>query len=315
MLPTTLEALLVISLFALPGYVFTTLARRSVAFAWDTTDLRLILTVLSSGAIIQLVIFVLGAIAQAIASQLFGPTAVVAQWLSTDSVAVLRYFRCAALLSAEISLQDRPFCDSLLNNQVPIALWTLVSCIVIPSVAGAAWGQILIWPRLDKQLDKIGLGDIDRTPTAWDHVAQVNTGLWVRVHLKDEKGIVAGQYGPASFGSLDPKRPDIYLQEAWLTNADGNIEKRVANSRGVWIAHDVMSHVHFLEGLDEPYESTDTSPKAATSKQFWSRIAPRSIKRLSKHAHSRGAGHGQTRDATKDGTEAVSPSADNASRD
>lgn len=302
MLPTTLEALLVISLFALPDYVFTTLARRSVAYAWDTTDLRLVLTVLSSGAIIQLVVFVMSAIAQATAYQLFGPNAAITQWLSTDSVAVLRYFRCAALLSAEVSAQDRPFCESLLNNQLPIAIWTLMACIVIPAIAGAAWGQILIWPRLGKQLDKIGLGYVDRTPTAWDYVAQENSGLWVRVHLKDEKGIIAGQYGPASFGSLDPKRPDIYLQEAWLTNADGNIEKRVANSRGVWIAHDVMSHVHFLEGLDEPYESTDTSRKAAPSRQLWSRLAPRSIKRLSKHSRSRGAGHRQTGDATKDRT-------------
>lgn len=62
-LPTSIEALLIIALILSPGYLFTTTVRRSVAYAWETSELRLVLTTITAGTLIQLLGTPLGTIA------------------------------------------------------------------------------------------------------------------------------------------------------------------------------------------------------------------------------------------------------------
>jgi hypothetical protein len=37
------------------------------------------------------------------------------------------------------------------------------------------------------------------------------------------------------------------LEQAWQVDADGNFVRPLTDGQGVWISHDVMTYVHFLE--------------------------------------------------------------------
>lgn len=212
-LPTSIEALLIIALILSPGYLFTTVVRRSVAYAWETSELRLVLTTITAGTLIQLLGTPLGT----------------------------------------IGLINHYFAGTLMQNLSDLLKWALLVCVALPVLSGAFFGWLIARTPVDHVLEKFGLGFYDRTPSAWDYAAQEHDGVWVRIHLKDNLGIIAGKFGQDSFASLDPKRPDIYLQEAWLVDADGNFVTPVVDSLGVWVAHDVMAYAHFLEGAEEPH--------------------------------------------------------------
>lgn len=57
--------------------------------------------------------------------------------------------------------------------------------LVWPVVAGIITTLVIPIPWVDKQLDKIGLSYIDRTPTAWDFAVLPERGMYVKVYLKE----------------------------------------------------------------------------------------------------------------------------------
>lgn len=220
-LPTSIEALLIIALVLSPGYLFTIVVRRSVAYAWETSELRLVLTTITAGTLIQLLGTPLG------------------------TIGIINHY----------------YAGTLMQNLSDLLRWALLVCVVLPVVSGAFLGWLIARPRIDRVLERFGLGFYDRTPSAWDYAAQEHDGVWVRIHLKDNQGIIAGKFGQDSFASLDPKRPDIYLQEAWLVDEHGNFVRPIVDSLGVWVAHDVMAYAHFLEGSETPH-GRHTTPDA-----------------------------------------------------
>jgi hypothetical protein len=212
-LPTSIEALLIIALVLSPGYLFTIVVRRSVAYAWETSELRLVLTTITAGTLLQLLGTPLG------------------------TIGIINHY----------------YAGTLMQNLSDLLRWALLVCVALPVVSGAFLGWLIARPQIDRVLERFGLGFYDRTPSAWDYAAQEHDGVWVRIHLKDNQGIIAGKFGQDSFASLDPKRPDIYLQEAWLVDEHGNFLRPIVDSLGVWIAHDVMAYAHFLEGSETPH--------------------------------------------------------------
>jgi hypothetical protein len=106
-------------------------------------------------------------------------------------------------------------------------------------VLGIGVGQLTLWKSLDRLLDRIGLGYVDRMPSAWDYVVREPRGSWVKIQLKDGLGIIGGIYGSNSVASLDPRRADVYLEETWQLDEAGNFVGPVIDSQGVWVAHDV----------------------------------------------------------------------------
>lgn len=143
--------------------------------------------------------------------------------------------------------------DRLYDHRWEVVGWVTVVVLTVPAALGALIGRIVLWSRVDWLLDKVGLGYIDRTPSAWNYVMGQRAGRYVRVHLKDG-GIVGGVFADRSFGSTDPRRGDIYLQTAWQLDDKGNYLEPLPTSQGVWISHDVMAFVHFFEGADEAHD-------------------------------------------------------------
>jgi hypothetical protein len=219
-LPTTIEALIIILLVISPGYVFTQIARRSIAHIQEPTDLRFLLTVITAGFGIQAIVF------PVFTRNLF------------------TYYRA----------------DTLVDHQTEAYLWLVVVCFLGPFVLGALAGKAVAWRPIEKLLDIIGLGYTDRMPSAWDYVIRQKGSRYVRVHLKEGGRMVGGIYHTNSLASSDPKRPDLYLEQAWQLDDHGFFTEVLPSTTGVWIAHGVMEHVYFYLREDRP-NAEETEPK------------------------------------------------------
>ena len=225
-LPTTIETLIIIALVISPGYVFTQIARRSIAHIEEPTDLRFLLTIITAGVAIQALAFPL-------------------------------YTRF--LLGYYVQ-------GTILEHQTEAFLWLVTVCFVAPFVLGALAGRAVSWGWVEKLLDMVGLGYIDRMPSAWDYVILQKRSRYVRVHLKDGKGMIGGIYHKDSLASTDPDRPDLYLEQAWQLDSTGAFEKVLPGTSGVWISQHAMEYVYFYEGEDEPYvEPPDSDAGSKTT--------------------------------------------------
>jgi len=119
-----------------------------------------------------------------------------------------------------------------------------------PVVVGVAASMLIPNPWVDAQLDKTGSRYVDRTPSAWDYAVRDRRTKWVRVYLRDGS-VIGGWFGTDSFASLYSPRKDIYLEQMWLLQNDETFVKEQINSDGVWIGHDMISHIVFQIGVDD----------------------------------------------------------------
>ncbi len=215
-MPATTQALVLAILVLTPGYIFTQIVRRVIAYIEEPTDGRFFLTLITTGALIHALVF---------------------PW----SVRIYRYYQA----------------NTLVDNAREVYGWAALTIFILPLVLGVILGKLTAVWWIDWLLDHIGFGYIDRTPSAWDHAIKEQRGKFVRVHLKDGRGTIGGVYSVKSLGSTNARRPDLFLEESWVLDEDGNFLAPIPNSSGVWIAHDTMGYVEFLEGLDQPYEAPD----------------------------------------------------------
>ena len=136
-----------------------------------------------------------------------------------------------------------------------IAAWSFVVLIAVPALIGVglAHASEATGPRwLVAALREIGLTASVRTAEAWNWVFRKQaTGVWVRVHLKDENGkSVLGKFSTESFASSDATLRDIYLEELWLPDDDGWFQAAYGNTQGVWISGDQIASIEFFEGSE-----------------------------------------------------------------
>lgn len=99
-------------------------------------------------------------------------------------------------------------------------------------------------------------------PTArpWDYVFGQRRSYWVIVTMKDGKQI-AGKYCRNSFTSSAPAPEQIYLEENWVLNEDGGLERMRSDSAGILILSSEILTIEFFnmtEGvLDERQENSE----------------------------------------------------------
>lgn len=214
MQPTTIQALVIVALVLSPGYIFVQVARRILAHVPETTDLRFLLTIITYGMVIQAIAF---------------------PFLGTNSI--LDYY-----LDGQLRLHESE-----------TVRWAASVCFALPVVLGIVVGLLARLRWIDRVLDKIGMGYIDRMPSAWDYVMHQRQAGWIRIHLEDGKGMVGGVFKDRSFGSLDPQRADVYLEEAWQLDENGGFVQVLPGTSGVWVSHDAMAYAYFYEGEDRLY--------------------------------------------------------------
>jgi len=208
-MPSTLEALAIVALVLAPGYVLSLFASEVIAFARNER---------------------------------------------IDSVALLPTITCGTLVHLLISpwtlrILDYYRADSLPGHSRELVAWGICLILIVPAVTGVAAGQIAHVDLVDEVLDKVGLGFIDRMPSAWDYVLMKEEPAFVRIYLSNGL-VIGGAFSTNSFGSTTAGRTDIYLEKAWELDSEGEFVQPLAGSSGVWVAHNVISHVEFFDALE-----------------------------------------------------------------
>ncbi len=128
-------------------------------------------------------------------------------------------------------------------------IWFVFTIFLWPIVVGIVLGKLIKMEWVDAQLDKVGLSHVDRTPSAWDWTIDLRESRWVRVHLRDGSTI-GGFYGTSSFASLHTSQRDIYLEQVWFLDEEGEFDAEMVNTDGVWIGHEMISHIVLQIGED-----------------------------------------------------------------
>lgn len=206
--PTTLEALIIIALVIAPGFVLATFASRVTAFGNQTSDLRFLLPTITAGTIVHVL-------------------------LSPWTVRLVDFY------------DDR----TLRAHNIEVVLWGVVTLLIVPASLGIFTGWLSNTRPMDRMLDGIGLGYVDRMPNSWEYVMRLQRAGFVRIHLKDGE-IIGGRYSGNSFaGSAEGSSPDLYLEDVWRLNDQGDFERSLLDNWGVWVAADTMQYVEFFNDL------------------------------------------------------------------
>jgi hypothetical protein len=107
----------------------------------------------------------------------------------------------------------------------------------------------ITWPIILKNLlsSKFLKGKIIHpTPKAWDHFFSVGKSFWVLVHLKNGD-LIGGLYGENSFASSFPNEQDLYLEEVWRVDKNGQFIERIHQTGGLLIKDQQIEFLEFFE--------------------------------------------------------------------
>ncbi len=222
-IPTSVEAIAVIVLFLIPGYVFLQFTKSAVAFIPQSVDARYFFAVITWGGLIHFA---------------------ASRW----TIPIIDWYQN----------------DQLDEHTAYVLRWAVLTLGVGPLVAGVvgAWFIKLSW--INKALGLIAMDYVSRTPSAWNFATRTGAA-WIRVHLKDGT-IIGGVYEENSFAD-DTDEKDIFLEQVYNLNDAGDFTDPVKGNAGVWIPHDVISHVMFFrveEGKTSGQQDDGSSPTAET---------------------------------------------------
>lgn len=232
-MPSTVQALLIFALVLVPGFLFMAALRRSVSNL-DRSDLRLLLGTIPAGLLCHLCVF---------------------PWT-------------ARLLRVYL---DNP--KQLLEESLPseIAAWAAVTVFVLPIGLGAGLAWIIKRPRVNRFLERFGYGYINLLPSAWEYIFDKQEGYYVRIHLKSDGVIIGGIYSTDSFAADPPRPSDIYIEEVWYLDADGNFTQPLPTTRGAWVSQEAISYVEFFAGRDpnetfeEQIDERESTPETTST--------------------------------------------------
>jgi hypothetical protein len=140
------------------------------------------------------------------------------------------------------------------DHLAALALYALVVCVAAPTVVGLLMGT---WLRRAEAAGglrwwhyALGGRDVRR---AWDFTFSRHDGSWMRVVLKTpERGgppSILGKYGTRSWAAQSPADPDLYLQEAWPTDENGQVARdaiEAGSPGGMWISASEIARIEVL---------------------------------------------------------------------
>ena len=111
---------------------------------------------------------------------------------------------------------------------------------------------LLIFPSLLPKLLKLILNtklfkdiNISLIPKSWDYFFSKNECCFMLIHLNNG-GMIGGLYGTDSFASSYPEKEDIYLQEIWKIDTEGNFLEKITGSKGLLVNHDVIEYIELF---------------------------------------------------------------------
>ena len=141
-----------------------------------------------------------------------------------------------------------------------VIAWVVVVLFLLPAFLGGIAARItdVRAGAVVPILEWFGLSTAKRTSEAWTWIwgelSRNKEGRWVKVILKGDGGAYLGAFGTNSLVSSDAQIPDIYLEQKWELDAEGQPLAGNIPNNGVWISGNEISSVEFYpvpkEGAD-----------------------------------------------------------------
>lgn len=229
MAPTTGNALLILLVFVLPGFVAVLLKERiyEVRGEESTFD-RLLTTVYYSLLVYLPLLLVIG------------------------------------VLSAVNAAHQKDLVN-FAHGRSPIWLTALIGIAVLLVLPAASALAAAAWVRSDLRLDaqrRLGIRPVHRVQTSWDFAFDSEQDLLLVITLKDGSR-VAGYYGPRSHSGYGTKIRDLFLEERWDFTDDGTgLEGPAPGSIGVWVGADEIVAVEHYALTNEQQQQLEQQQPA-----------------------------------------------------
>lgn len=103
--------------------------------------------------------------------------------------------------------------------------------------------SFLVWMRTWKWLGKYLPHPTGR---AWDYYFGLRKHAWIIVTLKSGKKI-GGKYSYESFSSSAPNPEHLYIEENWVLNDDGGLERPRNDTMGILILSSEIESIEFFK--------------------------------------------------------------------
>ncbi len=212
----------------LPGFIIVDLAEARRAQRPDRSDWELVLRALIYALILQAAVLLTGW----------------TTWL-IDTAGLLKH--------------AKPGMRPLWEHHVDaIALYAFVVILIIPTIIGLWLGWILRRAEARGSLTWVhyALGGRDARD-AWDYIFLRYGAGFVLIHLKpgaeERSAFLVGKFGLASWAAQTPATSrDIYFEEVWPADADGQISNEFAVRRGVWLDSSSIDAMFFMDPPEPP---------------------------------------------------------------
>lgn len=118
-----------------------------------------------------------------------------------------------------------------------IFLYVIFCLLIMPIIL------VLIWKKI-RECNWIQQKAPHPTALPWDYVFGKRKSYWITLTLKNGSKI-GGLYSTNSFTSHSPYPQEIFLEEHWVIDSEGNLERKVNNTAGILVLKDEISHLEF----------------------------------------------------------------------
>jgi Family of unknown function (DUF6338) len=84
------------------------------------------------------------------------------------------------------------------------------------------------------------------TQKPWDYVFSKRESYWIKIALKDGTKL-GGIYAGKSFASSAPADEQIYLEESWIVNDKGGLDRPKSRTAGVLVTSSEISYIELMK--------------------------------------------------------------------
>ncbi len=139
-----------------------------------------------------------------------------------------------------------------------VALFLVVSVIVVPTIAGLGLSRFLRAAEQRGQLTSFhyALGGRDAR-LAWDYIFQRYGAGFVLVTLKQgvetRTTYFVAAFGRGSWATMTPAEVrDVYFEQIWPADATGQVTGEFTIPRGMWLSVDQIDNLQFVDPPPAP---------------------------------------------------------------
>jgi hypothetical protein len=83
-------------------------------------------------------------------------------------------------------------------------------------------------------------------PKSWDFFFSKREECFILIHLTNGSKI-GGIYSENSYSSSYPESEDLYLEEVWDVDKNGNFIEKLKDTKGIWIPKSSYTYIEFFE--------------------------------------------------------------------